>query len=190
MEKEEGKKRKKRKKKMWVRAPDLCEQGDGSGLSFPIPFLSVPDKPYGFCGRKVPWKKKKGKKKEKRRRKKMWVRAPDLCEQGDGSGLSFPIPFLSVPDKPYGFCGRKVPWKKKKGEKKKKKKKRRKKMWVRAPDLCEQGDGSGLSFAIPFPPVPNKPYGFCGRKAPWKKKKKKKKRKKKKKDVGQRSGSV
>ena len=36
----------------------------------------------------------------------------------------------------------------------------------RAQKLCEQGGGPWLSFPIPFSPVPNKPYGFCGRKAP------------------------
>ena len=32
----------------------LCVQGGGPRLSFPIPFCSVPNKPYGFCGRKAP----------------------------------------------------------------------------------------------------------------------------------------
>ena len=36
----------------------------------------------------------------------------------------------------------------------------------RGQELCEQGGGPGLSFPIPFSPVPNNPYGFCGRKAP------------------------
>ena len=31
------------------------------GLSFPIQFVPVPTKPYGFCGRKAPWKKKRRK---------------------------------------------------------------------------------------------------------------------------------
>ena len=38
----------------------------------------------------------------------------------------------------------------------------------RGQELCEQGGGPGLSL-IPYPvlpPVPNKPYGLCGRKAP------------------------
>ena len=52
--------------------------------------------------------------------------------------------------------------------------KKRKGDWAgldRAQELCEQGGGPGLSFPIPFfPTVPNKLYGFCGRKAPGKKK--------------------
>ena len=49
---------------------------------------SVPDKPYGFCGRKAPIKKWKNKMKETD------DRAQGLCEQGDGPGLSLPIPFF------------------------------------------------------------------------------------------------
>ena len=37
---------------------------------------------------------------------------------------------------------------------------------IRAQELCESRGGR------PGLPVPNKPDGFCGRKAPWKKKKK------------------
>ena len=39
----------------------------------------------------------------------------------------------------------------------------------RAHELCEQGGGPGISFPFPFHPVPNKPYGFCGREAQRKK---------------------
>ena len=52
-------------------------------------------------------------------------------------------------------------------------KKARVKACVRA-QLCKKGGGPGL-------PVPNSPYGLCGRKATLKKKKKKQKKKKKKK---------
>ena len=39
-----------------IRARDLCQQGDGPGLSFPIPFFPRPKyyMPCGFCGRKAP----------------------------------------------------------------------------------------------------------------------------------------
>ena len=38
-------------------------------------------------------------------------------------------------------------------------------------ELCEQGGGPELGFNSLFQsfPVPNKPYGFCGREAPRKK---------------------
>ena len=36
-----------------LRAQELCESRGGR------PGLPVPDKPYGFCGRKATWKKKK-----------------------------------------------------------------------------------------------------------------------------------
>ena len=54
-----------------------------------------------------------------------------------------------VPNKPYGFCERKAPWKKMG-------------IFIRAQQLCESGGGH------PGLPVPNKPDGFCGRKAPLK----------------------
>ena len=44
------------------------------------------------------------------RRTGLTVRVQELCEQGGGPGLSFPIPFFPRPcDKPYGFCRRKAP---------------------------------------------------------------------------------
>ena len=53
------KKKKKEKKKCPVRAQKPCEHGGGSRFSLPIPFFPpVPDKPYGFCGRTAPRKKK------------------------------------------------------------------------------------------------------------------------------------
>ena len=37
------------------RVQELCEEGGGAGLSFPIRHSShVPNKPCGFCGRKAP----------------------------------------------------------------------------------------------------------------------------------------
>ena len=42
----------------------------------------VPNKPYGFCGRKAP------------RKKKTVSRAQNLCEQGSGPRLSFVISFF------------------------------------------------------------------------------------------------
>ena len=54
----------------------------------------VPDKPYGFCGRRAPWKKRRKSKRPKSRRK--------LCERRGGR------PGLPVPSSPYGLCGRKA----------------------------------------------------------------------------------
>ena len=100
--------------------------------------FSVRNKPYRFCERKTPWRRKRGGggggggrgKREKKRKISFSFFRSELrnCvnrEFTQEEGLSFPIPFLSVPDKPYGFCGRKAPWKKKK--KKKRKRRRRKK---------------------------------------------------------------
>ena len=36
------------------RVRELCEQAGGPGLSFPIPFFPVSNKPYGFCGHITP----------------------------------------------------------------------------------------------------------------------------------------
>ena len=45
-----------------VGVQELCEQGGGPGLSFPIPFFPLANinKPYIFCGRKTPSKRKVG----------------------------------------------------------------------------------------------------------------------------------
>ena len=84
-------------------------------ISFSLPLSRVPNKPYGFCGRKA------------------------LCLL---TYYSFPLPPSSpVPNKPYGFCGRKA--------------------------TCLLTATCLITY-LPLPPsslVPNKPYGFCGRKA-------------------------
>ena len=130
---------------------------------------SVPNKPYGFCGRKK-------KKKKKTWRKKMGLapRGQELCKQQTPSNglrhpsfggrcrkamlgvcvnrevglcsLSFPIPFLPpslISPKPCGFCGRKAPPQVKMG------------LAPRGQELCEEGGGPVLlSFPIPFFPRP------------------------------------
>ena len=71
--------------------------------------MSVPNSPYGLCGRKATLKKKESKRK--------WTWSPVL-------------------NSPYGLCGRKATLKKKESKRK----------WT-------------------WSPVPNSPYGLCGRKA-------------------------
>ena len=70
-----------------LRAQQLCESRGGR------PGLSVPNKPYCFCGRKATVKKKK----------KTDFRVQELCESRGGR------PGLPVPNSPpYGLCGRKA----------------------------------------------------------------------------------
>ena len=68
--------------------------------AYPIYFSPIPDKPYGFCGRKAPRKKEETQPSELRSCVKTgrWVWALTSCSI---------IP--PVPDKPYGFCGSKAP---------------------------------------------------------------------------------
>ena len=56
-----------------------------------------------------------------------------------------------VPNKPYGFCGRKAPWKSGVSE-------------LRS--CVNRVVGLGSHSLSHTSPVPNKPDGFCGRKAP------------------------
>ena len=65
----------------------------------------------------------------------------------------------SVPNKPYGFCGHKAPWKKKK------------KMPVSELSSCVNREvvGLGPHSLLHSSPILNQPYSFCGCKAPWKK---------------------
>ena len=58
---------------------------------FPHLHSPVPNKPYGFCGRKAPWKEKAGP-----------ARVQELCESRGGR------PGLPGPSNPYGLCGRKA----------------------------------------------------------------------------------
>ena len=75
--------------------PRICgEQGGGPGFPFPVPFVPVPNKPYGFCGPKALCMKKKQANTELRK-----------CvnrEMGLGShSLSHSSPSLIM--KPYSF---------------------------------------------------------------------------------------
>ena len=105
----------------------------------------VPNKPYGFCGRKAPSQAKMG----------LAPRAQELCEQEGGPGLSFPIPYFPTPEliNHAIFVDVKTP---------------RKKTELGSCVKREVGLGSRVfnSYPGPFLPLPNKPYGFCGRKVP------------------------
>ena len=71
------------KKKTDDRAQELCEQGGGPGSHSLSHSSTVPNNPYGFCGKK--------------KKKKTDDRVQELCEQGGGPGLSFPISIFHCP---------------------------------------------------------------------------------------------
>ena len=54
-------------------------------FSFPIHSSAVPNKPYGFCGRKAPRQKEQGKKKRKRKKKKKQNKNKNKKESSDVS---------------------------------------------------------------------------------------------------------
>ena len=141
-EKEKEKRRKKEVCRSELRNCVNREVLGGSGLThFLSHSFSIRNKPYSFCERKGPRRRKKEEKKER-----CGSELRNCVNRGIGLGCHSLSHFFSVPDKPYSFCGRKAPWGGGGGGGKKKKKK----MWVRGQELCQQGDGSGLSFPIPF----------------------------------------
>ena len=85
-------------------------------------------------------------------------RAQESCESRGGR------PRLSVPNSPYGLCGLNAKFEeeeeeeKEKEKKRKEKKEKKKRQLPRAQELCESRSGR------PRHPVPNSPYGLCGRK--------------------------
>ena len=101
----------------YSRAQERCESLGGR------PGLPVPNKPYGFCGRKATLN--------------LNVRAQELCENRCGR------PGLPAPDSSYGFCGRKATLNLNVS---------------RVQELCESRGGR------PGLPVPKSPFGLCERK--------------------------
>ena len=76
---------------------------------------------------------------------------------------------VDVPTSPYDLCGRTASWKKKKKKEKKTKKKMMMKKKKTASSELRSCDKVGVD--VLGSPVPNSPYGLCGRKATQKKKK-------------------
>ena len=129
------------------RAQELCESRSGR------PVLSVPNEPYGFCGRKarLNWTELRSCVKvevavlcspslislmvsvDVKQNWTQYLRAQELCESRRGR------PVLPGPNKPYGFCGRKATlnWT----------------QYLRAQELCEQRGGRAWAL-IPHPILP------------------------------------
>ena len=95
--------RKKEEKKCPLRAQDLCEQGGGPRFSLPIPF-SRPSLISPTVSVDV----------QHHERRKPLCHIPEAVWTGRSvwTVIAYPIYFSPIPNKPYGFCGRKAPRKK------------------------------------------------------------------------------
>ena len=73
---------------------------EGDYIPVLIQFFTRPYKPYGFCGHKAPWRKNTASFRahvKHHQRRRVGIRVQELCEQGGGPGLIFPIPFCHRP---------------------------------------------------------------------------------------------
>ena len=112
-------------------------------------YFPVPDKPYGFCGRKAP------------RKKTLRSQSSGAVCTGNCSGsLSHSSP---VPDKPYGFCGPKAP----RGKKKLLSHEAQELLLCVYRNCCRSlsPPPPHTHTSNPHPPVPNKPYSVHERRS-------------------------